>query len=276
MKQPENQSKKYSALFTDIDEGRIMIPQFQRDFVWAKAQTATLIDSILKGFPIGTFILWKTNDRLRHMRNIGNIKVKEPRSGDPVQYVLDGQQRITSLYAVRKVARITRDGREIDYKDIAISLTIDLNDDDEIVFEQALDEHECISVFRLLNATVEELYKDHGVSFLNKISKYKQKLEGYDFSTVVIDEYPIDIACEVFTRINTSGKELTLFEIMVAKTFDRDRDFDLAERYSELISTDGNGRIFSRQAMTNFRQRRSFIVWQLMYPAPSSGGIFSG
>ena len=242
MKQPENQSKKYSALFTDIDEGRIMIPQFQRDFVWAKAQTATLIDSILKGFPIGTFILWKTNDRLRHMRNIGNIKVKEPRSGDPVQYVLDGQQRITSLYAVRKGARITRDGREIDYKDIAISLTIDLNDDDEIVFEQALDEHECISVFRLLNATVEELYKDHGVSFLNKISKYKQKLEGYDFSTVVIDEYPIDIACEVFTRINTSGKELTLFEIMVAKTFDRDRDFDLAERYSELISTDGNGK----------------------------------
>ena len=242
MKQPENQSKKYSALFTDIDEGRIMIPQFQRDFVWAKAQTATLIDSILKGFPIGTFILWKTNDRLRHMRNIGNIKVKEPRSGDPVQYVLDGQQRITSLYAVRKGARITRDGREIDYKDIAISLTIDLNDDDEIVFEQALDEHECISVFRLLNATVEELYDDHGVSFLNKISKYKQKLEGYDFSTVVIDEYPIDIACEVFTRINTSGKELTLFEIMVAKTFDRDRDFDLAERYSELISTDGNGK----------------------------------
>ena len=125
MKQPKNQNEKYSVLFTDIDKGRIKIPQFQRDFVWTKAQTAALIDSILKGFPIGTFILWKTNDRLRHMRNIGNIELKEPRSGDPVQYVLDGQQRITSLYAVRKGIRITRDGKKIDYKDIAIDLTID-------------------------------------------------------------------------------------------------------------------------------------------------------
>jgi hypothetical protein len=70
MKQPENQSKKYSALFNDIDGGKIKVPQFQRDFVWYKAQTAKLIDSILKGFPIGTFILWKTKERLRHMRNI--------------------------------------------------------------------------------------------------------------------------------------------------------------------------------------------------------------
>lgn len=47
MKQPENRSKKYSALFNDIDEGRIRIPQFQRDFVWGKARTVTLIDNIL-------------------------------------------------------------------------------------------------------------------------------------------------------------------------------------------------------------------------------------
>ena len=47
MKQPENQSKKYSALFNDIDEGRIKIPQFQRDFVWGKPRKVALIDSIL-------------------------------------------------------------------------------------------------------------------------------------------------------------------------------------------------------------------------------------
>lgn len=241
MKQPENQSKKYSALFNDIDEGRVKIPQFQRDFVWTKAQTAALIDSILKGFPIGTFILWKTNERLRHMRNIGNIELKEPRPGDPIQYVLDGQQRITSLYAVRKGVIITREGEEIDYKDIAIDLTIDLNDDEEeVVFEQAIDGHQCISVSRLLNDNASALWRAHGEQFLDRISEYKSRLEGYDFSTVVIDEYPIDVACEVFTRINTGGKELTLFEIMVAKTFDQGRDFDLAERYRELISTDGD------------------------------------
>ena len=102
MQQPENQSKKYNVLFTDIDVGRIKVPQFQRNFVWSKVQTAKLLDSILKGFPIGTFIFWRTRERLRHIRNIGNIELPDPDHGDFVEYVLDGQQRITSLYAVRK------------------------------------------------------------------------------------------------------------------------------------------------------------------------------
>ncbi len=114
MQQLKNDSEKYAVLFANIDSGRVKIPQFQRDFVWGKEKTAALIDSILKGFPIGTFILWKTRERLRHMRNIGNFELPEPPSGDAIQYVLDGQQRITSLYAVRKGARITQDGREID------------------------------------------------------------------------------------------------------------------------------------------------------------------
>lgn len=63
--QPENLPKKYEALFLEIDKGEIKLPMFQRDFVWDKEQTAKLIDSILKGFPIGTFIFWKTRDELR-------------------------------------------------------------------------------------------------------------------------------------------------------------------------------------------------------------------
>jgi uncharacterized protein with ParB-like and HNH nuclease domain len=113
MKQPENQSKKYSTLFTHIDDGYIKIPQFQRDFVWSKEVTATLIDSLIKGFPIGTFIFWKTREELRHIRNIGNAELPPVPKGDAVQYVLDGQQRITSLYAVRKGLIITKEGKEI-------------------------------------------------------------------------------------------------------------------------------------------------------------------
>ena len=118
MLQPENQPKKYQHLFSEIDTGKIKIPKFQRDFVWGKEQTAKLIDSIIKGYPIGTFILWKTRDELRHFKNIGNIELPETPKGDAVNYVLDGQQRITSLYAVRKGIILTRDNKEIDYKDL--------------------------------------------------------------------------------------------------------------------------------------------------------------
>ena len=48
MLQPENQTKKYERLFVDIHSGQIKIPNFQRNFVWGKLQTAKLIDSIIK------------------------------------------------------------------------------------------------------------------------------------------------------------------------------------------------------------------------------------
>lgn len=236
MKQPDPLPKAYETLFSNIDEGRIKIPQFQRDFVWGKPQTAELIDSIMKGFPIGTFVLWKTKERLRHMRNIGNIKLPEPPSGDLVQYVLDGQQRITSLYAVRKGIRITRKDEVIDYTDISIDLNKSVEDDELVLSDTVPNKDDCISVYELLTGDISTLNKKFE-QHIDRISKYKTALETYRFSVIEINEYPTDIACEIFTRINTSGKDLTLFEIMVAKIYDQDK-FDLANRYDNLMSSE--------------------------------------
>ena len=238
MQQPENRSRKYAHLFTEIDTGRIKIPQFQRDFVWDKEQTARLIDSLIKGFPIGTFIFWKTKEKLREVRNIGNITLPDTPPGEFTYYVLDGQQRITSLYAVRKGARIARDGKTIDYHDIVIDLDADPDSEDPVVFTAPPEGRTTISVYELLNAPIDELAKKYP-DFLAKIAIYQNRLQGYDFSVVEIADYPIDIACEIFTRINTGGTELSLFEIMVAKTYDVERDFDLAREYERLIDNNG-------------------------------------
>jgi hypothetical protein len=239
MQQPENQNKKYQQLFTEIDCGRIKIPQFQRDFVWGKQKTAQLIDSIIKGYPIGTFILWKTRDGLRQIRNIGNVELPDIPKGDAAMYVLDGQQRITSLYAVRKGIIITRDGEEIDYKDICIDLSKSPDVDEELVLVEPPKECPFISVFKLLNGSLTELIEDYNKIELKLIENYQKRLTGYDFSVILIEDYPIDIACDVFTRINTGGQELSLFEIMVAKTYDMEREFDLAEKYDWLIDNKG-------------------------------------
>ena len=102
MLQLQNLIQNYQYLFGGVDEGQIKIPQFQRDFIWSTEQTAKLIDSIIKGFPIGTFIFWKTREELRYVKNIGNVALPDPPKGDMVLYVLDGQQRISSLYAVQQ------------------------------------------------------------------------------------------------------------------------------------------------------------------------------
>ena len=239
---PENQNKKYDHLFTEIDTGYIKIPKFQREFVWTKRQTAKLIDSIIKGFPVGTFIFWKTREELRHIKNIGNAKLPTQTLGESVAYVLDGQQRITSLFAVKKGLIITKEGKEIDYKDISVDLSLNPNDEDEVIIPEPSEEIPSISVYQLLNGTIMEFLDEYTRDEIRKIEIYQRRLTTYDFSTIVINEYPIDIACEIFTRINTGGMELTLFEIMVAKTFDQDTGFDLAREYDILIDDNHGGK----------------------------------
>lgn len=233
--QPDNHNKKYEALFVEIDTGQIKLPMFQREFVWEKEQSAKLIDSILKGFPIGTFIFWKTKEELRSYKEVGNHKLPETPKGDYVQYILDGQQRITSLYAIRKGIRITKDGKEIDYRDIFINLDHDPENDEQIVVTERQEEKRYLSVHRLLTSQVTDLLDDFpSRETLKQIEAYKGKLTNYDFSSITIKDYPIEVACEVFSRINTGGKALTVFEIMVAKTYDEAKGFDLAEKYELL------------------------------------------
>jgi len=231
---PENNNKKYEALFLEIDSGQIKLPMFQREFVWDKEQTAKLIDSIIKGYPIGTFIFWKTRDSLRSYKEIGHYKLPETPSGDYAQYILDGQQRITSLYAIRKGLRITKDGKEIDYKDIYINLDYDASIDEQIAVTQQEEGKDYVSVHDLLSKNMRVLFKGLSDEKAALVEDYKNKLTTYDFPTITIKDYPIEIACDVFTRINTGGKALTLFEIMVAMTYDEKRGFDLAQKYDEI------------------------------------------
>lgn len=231
--QPDNHNKKYESLFVEIDTGQIKLPMFQRDFVWDKEQSSKLIDSILKGFPIGTFIFWKTKEELRSYKEVGNHKLPETPKGDYVQYVLDGQQRITSLYAIRKGIRINKDGKELDYKDIFVNLNYDEKNDEQIVVTEKQDGKQYVSVHDLLSKPLGTFYKTLSHEQAEQVET-KGKLTNYDFSTITIKDYPIDVACEVFTRINTGGKVLTVFEIMVAKTYDEGKGFDLAEKYEVL------------------------------------------
>lgn len=233
--QPTTAPKQYSHLFAEIDKGELKIPSFQRNFVWTKEQTAKLIDSIIRGYPIGAFIFWKTKERLRHIKNIGNFSLPELGKNDYIYYILDGQQRITSLYAMKAgVVFTSENGDTVDYKDIYIDLTVDIDSENDIVITENLN-NDCVSVYNILNKKLNSLFKIFP-KFEEKIEAYKNKLESYNFSTITLPEYPMDIACDVFTRLNTGGTELSLFEIMVAKTYDEKRDFDLSKKFAEIVN----------------------------------------
>ncbi len=99
----ENIPLKYSDLISEIETGQVKIPQFQRKFVWGIKASAKLIDSILKGYPIGTFIYWRTNERLRSIRRSRELsnclsQIKEKY----VNYVIRWTTTVTILFATLK------------------------------------------------------------------------------------------------------------------------------------------------------------------------------
>lgn len=235
MNLPEPQSLPFSSLLNDIDKGIIKIPQFQRDFVWSKEKSAKLLDSVVKGYPIGTFILWKTKEELRALRNIGGLELPRTPKGDFIQYVIDGQQRLTSLFASLKGLKIQREDHEEDYSEFYVDLIA--KEDEQIVLTDRddSDHHKVIKLVDLLHGKL-KILTSYPEALQDRIQQYKDRLNAYQFSAVLIKEAPIEVATEIFTRLNVGGKPLTVFEIMVAKTFDPKRDFDLAQKYDELIS----------------------------------------
>ena len=233
----QSETLKLNHLQTEVELGRIKIPQFQRDFVWDLNKSAELIDSVIKGFPIGSLIFWKTSDRLREIRNLGNLDFPTAKEGEVVNYVLDGQQRLTSLLASLLGLEITlRDGKRRKFS----SLLVHLNPSDEdapIVCTELPDDDEPLVI------PLTQLWKRQGEQFDQCKGEYRtirddfsDRLRTYDMPKVTLNDAYLSEATEVFSRVNTGGQELSVFEIMVAKTYDPDRNFDLVEKYDEVFA----------------------------------------
>ena len=100
-----------SAILREIDEHKWVIPEFQRDFVWDIEKFTLLFDSIYRGYTIGNLLLWKTKEKLAH-RKIGenSITTLENTPNSEYTYILDGQQRLTTLYGVLRGKALCKSG----------------------------------------------------------------------------------------------------------------------------------------------------------------------
>lgn len=226
--QPTPVAKPLSQILGDIEQGRVKIPQFQRAFVWTRDQSARLLDSLLKGFPFGTFILWKTREELRSLRDIGGCQLPPTPKGDLVYYVLDGQQRLTSLFAALRGLPIKRRGRTENFRQIYVDLDAEPADAIVTTDISGRSSADYTTITDLQSKDFDELGID--ARHRQKVRKYRDTITGYLCSLIDVHDASIDDATDIFTRINVTGKPLTVFEIMVAKTFDASKSFDLSEK----------------------------------------------
>ena len=88
---------KLENLLLDIESGALGLPDLQRPFVWQNAKIRDLFDSMMKGYPIGYLMLW---DSPADEKNDKQIGTDQHQHLAPKKLIIDGQQRLTSLYAV--------------------------------------------------------------------------------------------------------------------------------------------------------------------------------
>lgn len=216
-------------IFSKIDNGDFAVPIFQRDFVWNRTQIKELFDSIIKGYPIGSLVLWKSKD-IKKAKNILTDNIVE--SPEPEYYILDGRQRMTTFYGC--VSSLSE-------KDDRFKLTYNL---DTETFDYKMPGGHILLVSDiydtfLLLGRLEELRKE--IKDDNRLKKYINRakmlnslLQEYTINEILMSECSLEEATTVFNRINSEGTKISDFDILQATTYSGDKDIVLHDRIREI------------------------------------------
>lgn len=103
------------GLINGIAMGQIGLPDIQRPFVWSNAKVRDLFDSMYRGYPVGFFLFWETGAEGVETKVIGEANKQKA----PSLLIVDGQQRLTSLYAVIRREAVLRENFEREHIRIA-------------------------------------------------------------------------------------------------------------------------------------------------------------
>ncbi|MFA5016025.1 MAG: DUF262 domain-containing protein [Methylobacter sp.] len=224
-------SPRLASLLSDVERGNIKIPVFQRQYIWSDEQIISLLDSIYRGYPVGSLLMWSTKEELKHERNVGGFKLPETPEDYPVNYILDGQQRLTTLYGVFHSDENTADAVLADRFNICY-----IPDDDTFVHHSAASGKDKIHLNTILDTTklLGELPKFNDEQ-KTKIAKVTESFKDYEFPVVTIKERSNKEVCSIFQRINSSGTPLSNLELLTAWTWSD--QFDLRREIDELLDT---------------------------------------
>ena len=224
----DNIPSKVEDLLRDVELGKIGLPDLQRPFVWPDSKVRDLLDSMLKGYPVGYIMLWSSPEEYENSKHIGG---NEKAYKEPDDLVIDGQQRLTALLAALHGTRV----RDKNYRDRTIKISFNPLTREFAVWTQAYERNtEWISSV----SSVFEADRNHSVSKFRK-SFIRQANEGrrrndrpeltdeeedlveenlndllnlgiYTLPTLKINSKADeeDVA-EIFVRVNSGGTKLT-------------------------------------------------------------------
>jgi hypothetical protein len=201
----EIQSLKVRQVIDDFRSGRLVIPEFQRDYVWKPNRAPRLLDSLYRGFPISVLLLWRSDELVPARR-----KLPRPSRAGLLSWLIDGQQRVITLSRAF-------------YGDEGIEVVFHPDDD----------------AFQLANAAtrldsnwfkVSELLEDEAYFHIRRVlpegrrgatreSRFEKlrSIRDYEIPAVCMLDHSFENAVDAFTRINTLGVKMKKEDIESAR-----------------------------------------------------------
>lgn len=262
-KDPQPSVDRIDELARRILTSDIILPKFQRRFVWDERQVVVLWDSIARGYPIGSVLLWHSREELRSERNIADLAIDLPQPDYPYNYLLDGQQRLSSICgAIYWKPDDPKNRWNIAY-DLREKKIVRLDTLDEPPLHQIrINKLEDPARFFQQVASLRGSTSPGAVEQAGEAEALFRRFKDYKIATVTLWNTPLSDVAPIFERINSTGTRLTIVDLMRAATWTP--EFDLFESIDSILdSLDAK----------NFEQLDSKVV--LRNISAAAGGNFS-
>lgn len=225
---------KIDKLISRVCESDIKIPAFQRHFVWDQEQVIELLDSIYHNYPIGSILLWNSQERLKATRNICGFIIPDRADAYPVNYVLDGQQRLSTIYAVFTTQRAQGDNVDENADLETFSIYFDLDLREFRAAGELIPDHRSFPLAVLFDtAAYVKAFGELPEKYQKDAIDLQSRFNNYEVPIVTITKRTKSEVGTIFERINSTGTKLTTLDLMVAWTWSE--DFHLLGEIKELL-----------------------------------------
>ena len=200
----EPTSRALGTLADDLHQGKLGMPEIQRDFVWSRPQICAFLESLYRGYPFGTMLFWKTND---------DVPVKDSSSlsndSAPSEFVLDGQQRITAIQRIKY--------------DASVDIRFNIDSERFEAHRKAMDaDASWISVRELWKTDTLSFANKHGLTSRPDTETISPRLSRmYDIQErmvliQIVKDFDYDDVTEIFIRVNSEGTRLAGVDLAMA------------------------------------------------------------
>lgn len=224
------------TLLRRVEAGEIRVPDFQRKYVWTEKQVIELLESVYRGYPIGSLLFWRSETtQLRYATGHSYPLPVVEKARSPVSFLLDGQQRLTTLYGCLFLPKERRG--EVDVFNVVFDLrsrrfthwSPELNKSGVIALSALFSPTDFLEAQRELQGE-----KD-AAALLDESVQLHAVFQEYMVPLVTIEKRPVNEVVEIFERVNRTGTQLSSVDFMRAVTWSG--GFDLGHQVENLTGS---------------------------------------